>query len=1261
MRFFLIFVVFGFIGLISHAQTFTFTLNWTPNKIEKLGNNKITYLYFEGANYSFPGNPIPCFVHEFKINSSNFSVELKNVITEVIAQTDLNNIDLSNIKTDFELKSNVYFQRKVPFLNMELIPVRKNTYTGNYERIRSFEVVLVNKKNANEVKAYTPQYASNSVFSNGRWKKIKITQSGIYKLTYAQIVSLGFTNPQNIKIYGNGGAQLPYYNNVPIVDDVQQIPIYIYKGNDNIFNDGDYILFYAKAPVYWTYNASEQTFVHAIHHYTDESYYFLTDDGVPATTMSVIDENGLTYTQTVNTFNDYVYHELESVNFIKSGRTWVGESFSNNLTQSFTFTMPNIVSGSNATIKAVVYGRSNVTNSFNFSLNGQALGSQFISALNYSGTGNYANGETFKKTITLNASNSLNFSITYNKPAQGGEGWLDYFEINVRRNLIFSGGQMFFRDALSVGTGNVAQFQLTTNNPQTIIWDVTNPLNPAIVQSNINGNTLTFNASTSNLREFIAFDGTNFYTPTVVGDVANQNLHGLGHVDMIIVSHPDFLSAANELADLHRQMDNLIVEVVTPEMIYNEFSSGMPDVSAIKYLMKMLYDRAGNDSASMPKYLLLMGDGSYDNRHYFSGNTNYILTYQSVYSNAPVSSFTTDDYFGMLDSNEYEYIGKLDISVGRLPVKSISEANTVVKKIKNYVSSNSLGDWRNTLTFVADDEDSNEHIGQSNALATMVDTLYPQYNLDKIYLDAFQQESTPTGDRYPDAHDAIEKRMKKGTLVFNYTGHGNEYALTHEHVIINTDITQWTNFNTLPLFITATCEFSHWDDYNRTSAGELVLLNPQGGSIAMFSTTRLVYSTSNFALNKSFFDYLYKRTSSGEYMCIGDIYRLAKNQTGGLGDINKRNFSLLGDPALRLAYPKHIIITDSINGKPLSNFTDTIKPLQRIKIKGHVENIHHQLLSNYSGTILVTVFDKPISLNTLANDGGTPFPFTIQNNVLFKGQATVNNGYFSLEFIMPKDIQYTSGFGKISYYAMPNSGIEDATGFFNELSIGGEADSLSDNQGPIISLYMNNENFVNGGTTNESPNLIVHLYDENGINSVSSSIGHDICAYIDGNYSKKIVLSDNYISEKDNYKKGKIIYGLSNLTPGEHKITVKAWDVANNSSESSLNFTVVSSEKLSLDKVLNYPNPFSTKTSFYFEHNQADGHIQVIIQVYTITGKVVKTISNSFYSNGFRSDPIEWDGRDDFGDKLSRGVYFYKLMVKSSTGTAEKYEKLVIL
>lgn len=1246
---------------IIDAQEISVKINWLSNSFETLGDTKVYFMQFKGGSYSYPGSPFPIFAERYDVKNDINAAQIKDLVIENVPDELLKNISTADLTDNFQFKSTISSERKKKYLHVELLPLRKNSH-GKVERLVSFTLYFTNKTEPNAIQNIhqVKFYSLNSVLNSGKWKKIKITQTGIYKLTYNQLHDMGFTNPENIKVYGNGGRPLPFANNGFKIDDLAENPIFMDKGQDGVFNEGDYILFFAHAPVYWQYDNTNQIFEHILHPYTDESIYFLTDDGVSGTPINIIDENSLSAQQIVTSFDDYSYHELESVNFLMSGRLWVGESFDYDLSKSFSANFPNIISNSNAKIQSVVYARAAVTSSFSFTLNGSSIGSVSVSNVDLSSTtGYFASPGTFTKTVA-NSSSQLTFGITYNKPAQGGDAWLDYFDINVRRNLIFANGQMLFRDIQSVGTGNIVQYQVTVTNPNTTIWDVTNPVQPKIVQTTLNGNVLSFIARADSLREFLAFDGSSYFSPVVVGDVQNQNLHALSNVDMVIVCHPNFLSAANELADLHRQKDGLHVEVVTPEQIYNEFSSGMPDASAIKFFLKMMYDRAGNDSLSMPKYLLLFGDGSYDNRHFFSQNTNFIPTYESATSTASASSFTTDDYFVMLDDNEYEYIGDIDMGVGRIPVKTIEEANNVVNKIKSYYAVTSLGEWRNWVTFLADDEDANEHIGQANELATYLDTLFPQYNLDKIYLDAYLQQSTPTGDIYPDAHDAFAARMQKGSFIVNYTGHGNEFGLTHEHVVILSDISSWTNFNTLPLFITATCEFSRWDNYNRTSAGEDVLLNPNGGAVTLFSTTRLVYSASNFALNKAFFLYLFPKNTQGEYLRLGDVYRLSKNSVGGLGDINKRNFSLVGDPALRLVFPNYKVFTDSVNGFSAQNSNDTIHPLQKVTVKGHLENASNGIANNYNGTLIVTVFDKPINKHTLANDGGLTFPFTVQDNVLFKGKASVVNGYFNFNFIMPKDILYTSGFGKISYYVY-NETTTDANGYDRKLQIGGNACHINDTKGPAIQLYMNDEKFVSGEITNESPKLIVKLFDENGINTVSSSIGHDISACLDGNTAKKIILNDYYVSEKDNYQKGTASYPFINLEPGDHKLTVKAWDVADNSSEATISFTVKPAESISLSHVLNYPNPFSTKTSFYFEHNQIATQMDVLIQIFTITGKVVKTIRTSFVSEGFRSIPIDWDGRDDFGDKLAQGVYFYHLLVKTDSNQAEKFEKLVII
>jgi len=1248
----IVFIVLIFKSI--YSQEISVKINWLNNSFETLGNNVYYFMQFEGGTYLFPGSPFPIFSSRYPVQQHFNDAQIKDLVFETVPVELLKNIPTDELTHDFQFNTSIFSERKRNFLHIELLPVRKNT-NGKIERLTSFTIAFLQNKDK-DISPWVQKshvYASNSVLSTGKWKQIKITQTGIYKITYNQLVNMGFSNPENIRIYGNAGRPLPFNNNGFKIDDLAENPIYMNKGPDYIFNEGDYILFYAHAPVFWNYDTTNHFFIHTIHPYADESIYFLTDGYGVATPINNIDENLLVPQQTVTSFDDYAYHELELVNFIMSGRMWVGETFDYELTKTFSFNFPNTVPNSDTKIKCMVYAESSSTSSFTFSLNGVSLGILGIAS------GTSSTPGTFSKTVS-NSNSQLSLGITYNKPAQDGTGWLDYFDINVKRNLIFTNGQMLFRNIESVSSGNIVQYQMTGANANVVIWDVTNPVQPKAVQTSINGNTLSFIARADSLREYIAFDGSNFYSPIIGNDVPNQNLHALSNPDMVIVSHPNFLTTANELAEWHRQKDGLSVVVVTPQQIYNEFSSGMVDASAIKFFLKMMYDRANADSTAIPKYLLLFGDGSFDNRHVFSQNSNFIPTYESPSSTSLQASLTTDDYFVMLDDNEYEYIGDVDMGVGRITVKTLEEANHVVNKIKNYYAVTTQGDWRNWVTFVADDEDANEHISNANDLATYLDTTFGQYNLDKIYLDAYLQQSTPTGDQYPDVKNAIAQRMQKGSFVFNFTGHGNEYGLTAEHVIIVSDINAWTNFNTLPLFITATCEFSRWDNYNRTSGGEDVLLNPNGGAVTLFSTTRLVYSASNFVLNKFFFTYLFPTNAQGEYLRLGDVYRLAKNHTGGAADVNKRNFSLLGDPALKLVFPKYNVFTDSINGVSTVNNNDTIHPLQKVIVKGHIENNNHTIVDNYNGTLIVTIFDKPVNKHTLANDGGYPFSFKVQNNVLFKGKVSVINGYFSFNFIMPKDILYTSGFGKISYYAY-NETASDANGFNRNLQIGGDPCSINDTHGPTIQLYLNDEKFVSGENTNESPKLIAKLYDENGINTVSSSIGHDITACLDNNSGQKIVLNDYYVSEKDNYQKGVVQYPFSNLSAGEHKLTVKAWDVADNSSEASISFTVKPSENISLSHVLNYPNPFSTITSFYFEHNQISTPMDVLIQIFTLTGKVVKNIHTTFVSEGFRSIPISWDGRDEYGDKLAQGVYFYRIQVKTSAGEVEKFEKLVIL
>jgi hypothetical protein len=873
--------------------------------------------------------------------------------------------------------------------------------------------------------------------------------------------------------------------------------------------------------------------------------------------------------------------------------------------------------------------------------------------------------------------------MVYDKANPSAEGWLDYLQLNVRRQMIMTGVQMHFRDTLSHGAGTVTRFELSDAENVHEIWDVTDITNVRRVPFDLDGDVAEFTLETDEVREFVAFFDSNYKVPRAVGPVANQNLHGLENVDMIILTTPLLKTQAERVKEIHA-LDGLVSEVVTPMQVYNEFSSGNPDVTGIKMLMKHLFDKAAGDENLQPKFLLIMGDGSYvGNKSVNAINAFTVITYQSANSVSPTSSFVSDDYFAFLGDLEGEsMIDKLDVGVGRIPATSISEADGYIDKIVNYMSSNTSGDgdayclgdgntnpygsWRNIITFVADDQDGNGgateyiHMDDSNEHADSIYLKYNDYDVVKIYADAYQQESTPGGERYPTATEAIKQRVENGALIVNYIGHGGEKGWAHERILTIPTIQSWTNKNRLPLFMTATCELARFDNPDFESAGELIVLNPDGGAIAMMTTTRIVFSGANQAIGRAFYLVALEDENITD-LALGHIAMETKNNPNVPATSNKRNFTLLGDPALQLSYPKNEVYTTHVNGIETDVEQDTLSSLEEVTIKGYVGNAAGGILSDFNGFVYPTVYDKKSLINTLNNDGGQEFDFEVFRSVIYKGKSSVTNGEFEFTFIVPRDINYSYGTGRISYYAV--SGDIDAHGHSEEFVIGGANESAQLNeQGPDVELYLNDTLFVFGGITNEEPILLAKVFDENGINTVGNGIGHDITATLDKVTSNQILLNEYYESGLDTYKSGEVRYQLSDLSEGSHHLKIKVWDVHNNSSEAFTEFVVAPSAELALDHVLNYPNPFTTRTEFFFEHNQACNVLDVQIQVFTVSGKIVKTLYKTVNASGFRSEPVAWDGKDDFGDKIGRGVYVYRVLVSTPEGqNAEHFEKLVIL
>lgn len=616
----------------------------------------------------------------------------------------------------------------------------------------------------------------------------------------------------------------------------------------------------------------------------------------------------------------------------------------------------------------------------------------------------------------------------------------------------------------------------------------------------------------------------------------------------------------------------------------------------------------------------------------------------------------TDDYLGLLDDNEGDNVilDKVDIGIGRFPVNTIEEAVNAVDKTYKYYYEQSNDQWKSLLTFVGDDGDNNIHMSDANSLTTMMERNHPEFNISKFYFDNYEKITTISGHSIPDLEEDIGNAIEDGTLVFNYTGHGGPSLLAHEKVITKEHIESWNNIDKLALFVTATCEFSRFDDKDYTSAGEEVFLNPLGGGIALFTTTRIVYSSQNKILNTSFYNYVFERGEDGLPYTLGEIMKQTKNNISA--SVNKLNFSLLGDPAIRLIYPQLGMRTLKLNDKVIDDtqkeLLDSVSALSKVSLVGEVVNLYDTSRVDFNGEIFVSVFDKQSQITTRGNDGAEPFTYEAYDNVIFKGPASVNNGEFEIEFVVSKDIKYNFDNGKISYYAFSDENTVQAFGAFSDIVIGGiDNDAEEDDEGPQINLWLNSSSFSNGAKVGSSPVLLAEIFDESGINTTGNGIGHDIACVIDGDQTNVIVLNNYFEAEMDNYKQGYINYQLSSLEEGSHTLTLKAWDTHNNSSTSSLNFTVSSGGSLAVSDVVVFPNPVVPGGVSYvsFNHDEPNARLDVQLMLFNMAGRLVSSQSSSVVSLVGSVPPIEMKALSSDGSALDAGLYLFKVIVTSQT------------
>ncbi|MBL7802140.1 MAG: type IX secretion system sortase PorU [Saprospiraceae bacterium] len=1280
IRLLLLFALFAAAATAQNTFTFQRTLNWSaaPQIVYTSDGSPVELWSFEGCSRGDAAPALPLFSERFALGGrSTLAVEINSVQWEPIAKKP--SADDAALGNDLIVSASVEQERDRFFGRIKFLPLRRN---GNgYERAVSFSITVRATPAPPSAAERTGPFTTLSVLSDGEIWKFGVANSGVYRLDYNYLKNeLGISNldnidPRRIRIFGNGGFMLPERTDDVRTDDLMENAIFISGEQDGKFDAGDYILFYATGPYPMIYRpgATDPELTIRQHLYDRHAWYFLKIGDAQGLRISEQASQPAAYVTT--SFDDIGRIEEDKVNLLDfstsaqgSGKRWFGDYFYQTRQRDYSLNFPNLVPGSAARVRADFAARCGTQTLVRLIADGTTFSRNLNAVTISNNDAAFASGGAMSGSFNPDG-DLVNLKIDFPNVSETSEGWLDFIEVNARRKLIMTGNAMSFRD-LQTLTQDAATFRLEFSGSAPQIWDVSSPLSPTRQQTSVSGGALEFGATTLGvLKNFYAFyDNSSLPKPEAkVGKIANQNLHGIGDVHMAIIYHADFQSAAQQLAEHRRTYSGLDVELVDVNQLYNEFSSGAKDPTAIRDFARMLLERGPNKF----DYLLLFGDGSFDpkNNSGSEDNLDFIPVFETAESFHPIYSHPSDDYFALLSPGEGGALdGALDIAVGRVTPESPDEAQAIVDKIVDYDQNPSnLGDWHLRLLYLADDQDGNAHVKQADKLATAAGDTERFFNLEKVYFDAYQQIATSGGQRFPDAKAAINSNIFKGALITQYIGHGGPRGWAQERVVDNNDIAGWDNPNRYPLIITATCTFGGYDDYTTLSGGEQALLKVKSGAIGLFTTVRPVFIDGNNKLTDGVQSVIFQKVN-GKYRAIGDILKDGKNTLSGGNEDNARRFTLLGDPAMFLALPEYRVSTDSINGKVYDTANpDTLRALMPVELKGSVTDTLGNLLSNFNGKVFVTIFDKAQTLQTLAQDTDSPlFNFSVQRNVIFKGSATVSNGHFKVNFIVPKDINYPYGFGKISYYAENGTPL-DAAGADEKFVIGGNANQIKDDTPPIIQVFLNTDAFVTGGITDANPKVLVKCADDYGMNVSGTSLGHDLTVVLDDNVQETIILNDFYESELNDFRRGQALYPLRNLAAGRHTLKAKGWDIANNPGEGVTEFVVAEDGKAALDHVLNYPNPFTTNTYFQFEHNLAGQILDVQISIFSVSGRLVKTILHSAPADGYRVTDIQWDGKDEYGDQLARGVYVYRVKVRGTdvagnAVTAESdFEKLVIL
>ena len=1137
---------------------------------------------------------------------------------------------------------------------------------GKYWRIQTFSLKVEKSAKTTQRRSADggQRYAAHSVLSAGRWVKIRVADNGVHMLTHYKLRQMGFNNPSKVRLYGYGGHLLSESDPDLWCDDLCEVPLY--RGADRI-------LFYAHGSVAWTLDG-DNTFTHTRNPYSDYGYYFLTEGEEELANVTPIAVAPPATEEVVETTPSYALHEVDDYAWFHGGRKLVeSHDYANGNVKNYSLDLFEYFPLEDAVLDVCFTHNGANSSSVAVAVDGEGLGTLTIGALAQHGEAAGAM-RSFTVDNTLLQKEMPRHTVTLSHRRETGvSGRLDYLRFNYTR-LIGAGVPIYATQAgvQTYGLGTWADDDVA-------VWRVTNP--SCIEPIAYDKTAKTFTADGKRGDVYIAFSTKGDYpVPEVVGEIANQDLHATPATDYIIIvpSSGKLTAQAERLAALHRAQRGLTVKVVRADEVYNEFSSGTPDATAYRRYLKMLYDRASTADEA-PKYLLLFGDGAWDNRMLSPAWTatspdDYLLCYEAENSFNAVDSYVVEDYFGLLDDGEGTNLktDKVDVGVGRFPVTTVEQARQMVDKVAAYMNNTHAGAWKNTILMLGDDGDRNRHMDDAELVAQMLESEYPDYMVKRIYWDAFPMEATSTGNSYPVVRKRLLELFKDGALMVNYSGHGAPDVISHELVLNKTDMEELSSPR-LPVWVTVSCDITPFDN-SELSFGESAFLNPKGGAIGLLTSTRTTYAEQNRRVNYFFSKYAFARDDYGRRLSLGDAVRLAKCNLITTGDAslvdksgNKLNYVLIGDPALVVGNTDYRMVVDKLNGVSVGSGEEVLlKAGSQVVVQGHVATLGGALATDFSGLLYASVFDNMEDIVCRNNakekdaDGNVlaPFAYRERTKKFFVGSDSVRNGQFAFTFRVPMDINYSMESGLINFYAIDNTLRQEAKGMFDGFLLGGTEDDLTnDGSGPGIQMYLNSPDFVSGGKVNETPLFVAKLEDADGINT-TGNIGHNLTVIVDGQASMTYNLNEYYLSDIGGYTLGTVSYVLPELPEGKHTLMFRAWDMMNNSSTSTIEFEVVKGLAPEILHVRAIPGVGNM--TFDVTHDRPENDLEVAIEVFDFSGRILWSHSEQVAALDSNYS-YTWNLSCASGKPLDTGVYLYRVIVSSPVGqSTSKAQKIVI-